>query len=110
LPPPTKKFTVPPGFDVRQIPAQIVTNIPTFSVDKLNVALTAGQIRSQFQPADAPLEGFLFPDTYEVGEGADEATAIQSMVTQFDKVANEIGLGDAQSLTGHDPYEVLIVA
>ncbi len=32
------------------------------------------------------------------------------MVTQFDKVANEVGLPNAQALVGHDPYEVLIVA
>jgi len=110
LPPPTRRFTVPPGFNVRQLPPQIVNNIPTFSVDKIKVALTAGQVRSQFQPADKPLEGFLFPDTYEIGEGADETVAVQTMVTQFDKVATSLGLGDAQNLVGHDPYEVLIVA
>src|SRR5947207_8388510 len=60
LPPPTLKFTVPPGLNLRQIPAQIVTSIPTFSVDKLNQVLTAGQVRSQFQPAGQPIEGFLF--------------------------------------------------
>ena len=67
-------------------------------------------MRSQFQPADKSIEGFLFPDTYEIGEGADETAAVQAMVTQFDKVATEVGLADAQALVGHDPYEVLIVA
>jgi UPF0755 protein len=110
LPPPTRRFTVPPGFNLRQIPRQIVAAIPTFSLDKLNQVLTAGQVRSQFQPQGKPIEGFLFPDTYEIGEGADESAAIQAMVTQFDKVANELGLGAAPSLVGHDPYEVLIVA
>jgi UPF0755 protein len=110
LPPPTRRFTVTPGLNLRQIPAQIVTAIPTFSVDKLNAVLTAGQVRSRFQPADKSIEGFLFPDTYEIGEGADETAAIQAMVTQFDKVATEVGLADAQALVGYDPYEVLIVA
>jgi UPF0755 protein len=110
LPPPTRKFTVTPGLNLRQIPAQIVTSIPTFSVEKLNAVLAAGQVRSQFQPLDKSIEGFLFPDTYEIGEGADETAAVQAMVTQFDKVANELGLADAQTLVGRSPYEVLIVA
>lgn len=110
LPPPTRRFTVTPGLNLRQIPQAIVNSIPTFSVEKLNEVLTAGQVRSQFQPADKSIEGFLFPDTYEIGEGADETAAIQAMVTQFDKVATELGLADAEALTGHTPYEVLIVA
>jgi UPF0755 protein len=110
LPPPTRRFTVTPGLNLRQIPAQIVTAVPTFSVEKLDAVLAAGQVRSKFQPMDKSIEGFLFPDTYEIGEGADETAAIQAMVTQFDKVATELGLADAQALVGHDPYEVLVVA
>jgi UPF0755 protein len=110
LPPPTLQFTVPPGLNLRQVPAQIVANVPTFSVDKLNEVLAAGQVRSQFQPADKSIEGFLFPDTYQIAEGADETAAIQAMVTQFDKVATELGLADSETLVGHTPYEVLIVA
>jgi len=110
LPPPTRRFTVTPGLNLRQIPAQITTAIPTFSVEKINAALTAGQVRSQFQPADKPIEGFLFPDTYEIGEGADETVAVQAMVSQFDKVAIELGLPDAPALVGYSPYEVLTVA
>jgi UPF0755 protein len=110
LPPPTRRFTVTPGLNLRQIPAQIVAAIPTFSVEKLNEVLTAGQVRSQFQPPDKSIEGFLFPDTYEIGEGADETAAIQAMVTQFDKVATELGLADAQAAVGRSPYEVLVVA
>lgn len=110
LPPPTRRFTVPPGLNLRQIPAQIVAAVPTFSIEKLNEVLTAGQVRSQFQPPGQSIEGFLFPDTYEIGEGADEVAAIQAMVTQFDKIATEVGLADAQALVGKDPYQVLIVA
>ena len=110
LPPPALRFTVPPGLNLRQVPAQIVSNVPTFSVDKLNAVIASGEVRSQFQPDGQSLEGFLFPDTYEIGEGADETVAIQTMVAQFDKVANELGLADAEALTGHTPYEVLIVA
>jgi UPF0755 protein len=110
LPPPTRRFTVPPGLNLRQIPQQIVNSIPTFSIEKLTQVLTAGQVRSGFQPESKPIEGFLFPDTYEIAEGADETAAIRTMVSQFDKVAFELGVQDAPARIGHDPYEVLIVA
>src|SRR5207245_1582646 len=29
LPPPTRRFTVPPGLNIRQVPAQVVTSLPT---------------------------------------------------------------------------------
>jgi UPF0755 protein len=110
LPPPTKRFTVPPGLNLRQIPAQVVKDVPTLSVDKLNQAMTDGQARSIFQPQGQGIEGFLFPDTYDIAEGADERAVVQTMVAQFDKVASEVGLEDAQARVGHSPYEALIVA
>ena len=95
---------------LRQIPAQVVKDIPTLSVDKLNQAMTDGQARSIFQPQGQGIEGFLFPDTYDIAEGADERAVVQTMVAQFDKVASEVGLPDAQARVGHSPYEALIVA
>ncbi len=80
LPPPTRRFTVPPGLNLRQIPAQVVKDLPTLSVDKLNQAMTDGQVRSIFQPQGQGIEGFLFPDTYDIAEGADERTVVQTMV------------------------------
>jgi UPF0755 protein len=110
LPPPSKRFTVAPGLNLRQVPAKVVAQIPAFSVDKLTQLIAANQIRSQFQPPDAGLEGFLFPDTYDIGEGGDESVVLQRMVTQFDKVATEAGLADSQATANMDPYEVVIVA
>jgi UPF0755 protein len=101
---------VPPGLNVRQVPAQIVKDVPTLSVDKINQALTDGKIRSIFQPQGQGIEGFLFPDTYDIPEGADEQAVVQTMVAQFDKVASSVGLQDAQARVGHSPYEALIVA
>jgi len=110
LPPPTKRFTVPPGLNVRQIPAQVVKDVPTLSVDKLNQAMTDGRTKSLFQPAGQGIEGFLFPDTYDIAEGADEHAVVQTMVSQFDKVASQVGLQDAPARVGVTPYEAVIVA
>ena len=110
LPPPAQRFTVPPGKDEREIPAEVVRFVPAFTVDKLTQAIASGQIRSALFPDQTNLEGLLFPDTYEIAQGADEAKVVQLMVAQFDRVATEVGVPDAQSLVGVDPYEAVIVA
>ena len=110
LPPPAQRFTVPPGKNEREIPAEVVRFIPAFTVDKLAQVIASGQIRSALFPDQTDLEGLLFPDTYEIAQGADEARVIQLMVQQFDKVATDLGLADARSLVGVDPYQVVIVA
>ena len=99
-----------PGSTCVRSPAQVVKDVPTLSVDKLNQAMTDGQTRSLFQPQGQGIEGFLFPDTYDIAEGADERTVVQTMVSQFDKVASQAGLQDAPARVGVTPYEALIVA
>ncbi len=110
LPPPARRFTVPPGKNEREIPAEVVRFIPSFTVDKLSQAIASGQIRSALFPDQTDLEGLLFPDTYEIAQGADETRVVQLMVQQFDKVATDLGLGDAQAMVGVTPYEAVIVA
>jgi UPF0755 protein len=110
LPPPAKRFTVPPGVNKREIPAYVVRALPALSADKVTQAIADGTVRSQVLPDVADLEGLLFPDTYELAQGAGEATAVQVMVTQFDKIATEVALADAPNTAGVDPYQALIVA
>ena len=59
---------------------------------------------------DGNLEGFLFPETYEVEEPVNAAGVLKQQVTQFNKVANTIKLEDGAKKLGKSPYEVLIVA
>jgi UPF0755 protein len=110
LPPPAQRFVVPPGLNKREIPAKVIEKIPAFSVDKISQAIAGGQVRSTIFPDQADLEGLLFPDTYEIAEGANETSVVQVMVQQFDKVAAAIGLTDAAASVGVDPYQAVIVA
>jgi UPF0755 protein len=110
LPPPSRQFTVLPGVTVREVPAQVVKAIPSFSTDVLAQLIASNQAQAALEPPGKGLEGFLFPDTYQVAEGADEAAVLKVMVTQFDKVAAAVGLDQAQTKVGLDPYSVLIVA
>jgi UPF0755 protein len=107
---PSVDLTVLPGLTVREIPAQILKAIPAFSADRLTQLIAADQDHSLYEPPGKGLEGFLFPDTYKISEGADEASALRTMLAQFDKVAAEVGLDQAPATVGVDPYEALIVA
>jgi UPF0755 protein len=110
LPPPAKRFTVPPGLTKREIADQVLRSIPALSIDKLRQAIAEGGVLSQVLPDITDLEGLLFPDTYEIAQGADELAVVRVMVAQFDKVAAEVKLADASGTVGLDPYQVLIVA
>lgn len=110
LPQPAQRFTVPPGLTKREIPDQVVRSIPAFSRDKLAAAITSASTRSQLFPDKTDLEGLLFPETFELAQGASETSVVQVMVQQFDEVATQVGLVDGAARLGQDPYSVVIVA
>jgi hypothetical protein len=56
------------------------------------------------------VEGFLFPDTYEVAEPADAKEVLQQQVAQFNKVSTSVNLESRAAQLGKTPYEVLIIA
>jgi UPF0755 protein len=107
----TAVFEVPPGLTLAQVPAAIVDDIPGFDAAALSAILTEGTIRPQVLPPEATtLEGFLFPDRYDILlQGGPEA-AIQRMAEQFDTVAGELDLVNRAAALGHTPYEVVTVA
>lgn len=107
----TVKFTIPEGFEVRQI------------VDKLS---SEGLIDSEVflkalenHPFEYPflenidrshrLEGFLFPDTYEVAVGASEVFIIDLMLKRFDSVFKDAYYERAEAL-GMSVNEVVTLA
>ena len=107
----TAVFEVPPGLTLSQIPAAIVDDIPGFDPAAINAILATGSIRPQVLPPDATsLEGFLFPDRYDILlQGGPEA-AITRMAEQFDAVAAEIDLVNRAAALGYTAYEIVTVA
>ncbi len=118
LPPDYIEFRVREGSWVSETKTAILAAFPQMNAEELDQALLT--IRSDFSPDGLDnLEGFLFPATYRVEEGAegDEQRLVQQMVQTFDDVAAEIGLAEAQEklagVAGDRPitsYDVVIVA
>lgn len=61
------------------------------------------------RPQGAPLEGYLFPDTYEVFANATPADIIQKMIAHFDLTVTQ-DLRNEIAEQGKDFYDVLIMA
>lgn len=60
--------------------------------------------------AEHGLEGFLFPDTYEVPEKPTAKSVIKMATKQFAAVAKELDMEATAEEMGYTPYEVLVMA
>jgi UPF0755 protein len=108
--PAVRRLTIPEGSSLRQI-ADKVGTIPGLSAETFMALAQSGTVHSQFQPpGSTSLEGLLFPDTYFVEKGDDEAKILNKMVAGFDQMASAAGLQNAQATARVSPYDALIVA
>ncbi len=60
-------------------------------------------------PEDAPLEGFLFPETYELPDRDDADAVIQRLLNQFAEETEGLPWERAEEL-GVTPYEIVVIA
>jgi UPF0755 protein len=104
------RLTIPEGSSLRQI-AEKVGTIPGLSADRFMAIAQSGTIHSQFEPpGSTSLEGLVFPDTYFVEPGDDEAKILNKMVAAFDQEASSVGVQNAAAKAGVTPYDVITVA
>jgi len=72
---------------------------------------TNGDVRSPYEPTGIDsLEGLVYPATYEIQPGEDDATILEAMVQVFDQVAYNLNLSSGAQALGLTPYQVVIVA
>jgi UPF0755 protein len=90
--------------------ADIASQMDGVTVEQLEQALTSGAVVSRYRPPDAPWEGFLFPDTYQVAEDVTPAGILQAMATKMDNVLDELDYDKAEILRGRTAYELLTIA
>lgn len=99
---------VPPGLWLREIADRVAKQLPGRSAARFIELAESGRVRSRYQPESAKsLEGLLWPDTYKFVAQDDEMAVLRTMVEQFDRQADKLGLGRAHDLT---PYQALVVA
>jgi len=85
----TKRFTVPEGLDIKHLTEKLVSD-GLVDTDKFKYELEYGAFDYWFLEGipEGPdrLEGFLFPETYEIFVDANEHDIIDKMLYQFSKV------------------------
>ncbi len=96
----TVRFTVPEGYEIRQI-ADLLDEKGIVEREEFFKVAGEGQFSFEFlknipdgEDRLQRLEGYLFPDTYEVYVGESAHSIINRMLSRFEEVAREIGLFD----------------
>ncbi len=105
----TMNVTIPEGYSIAQI-KQTLLDEHVCTEDALDKALNEYSFKHDFLQSELPaeegwLEGYLFPDTYEIYKGnASVVNTINTMLNNFDdKYDEEIQAGaEAQGRTMHD--------
>jgi len=102
------RLTIPEGFTLKQIADRVAT-LPGRSAAAFLAAANSDRVRSTFEPESVhSLEGLLFPDTYFVDRTDTNDDIVRRMVSTFDGVATEAGLGRLAG--GRDAYQTIVVA
>ena len=93
----TVRFTIPEGYELRQI-ADLLHRKGIADREEFMKEVEQGVFDYEFVKSipgrENRLEGYLFPDTYEVFVGESIHSIIGRMLARFEEVATEIGLLD----------------
>src|SRR5829696_1775522 len=100
-------LALPPGLRLEQI-ADRVGALPGHDRDAFLTLAQSGSIRSKYQGDQTSVEGFTWPDSYFV-EGRTDPQILQTIVSEFDRHADAVGLGTAPP-TGLTPQQTAVVA
>ncbi len=105
------KVTFPEGFTVAQMAEQIDEKVVPMTAEGFTAALQDPSLVVNLRPPGiSTLEGLLFPDTYQVSNGENEAQVISRMLAQMERVGGQediVTKGERQFQT---PYGILIIA
>jgi UPF0755 protein len=103
------RVTIPEGYTVAAVLQRISldSHIP---LAQLQAAAADPQALGAPAYAGHHLEGFLFPDTYDVAPGMSAAQALSQMVAQFNQVAASINLNAGAAALHETPYDIVIIA
>jgi UPF0755 protein len=106
---PTSRLTIPPGYRVTQIAAQVQKALGIPAAKFLRRADAGDWSLPPYLPEGKPLEGFLYPETYAVPKRDSADEVIQRLLGQFADSTADLPWGNAEQL-GVSPYDVVIIA
>ncbi|WP_206424314.1 endolytic transglycosylase MltG [Cohnella candidum] len=94
----TFRFTIPEGFTIQQMADRLSqagqVKKDAFLQAAANPSVWTGSTWAAQIPSDGnlryPLEGYLFPETYEMRSGSTEADVINRMLSELDKKLNQL--------------------
>lgn len=106
------RFTIPEGYDIGRT-IETLSSQGLIDSEAFQKEVEMGDFDYSFMsllPAGKNrLEGFLYPETYEVYSDANEHEIIDKMLSQFDQVFDQKRIERAKEI-GMDPYAVVILA
>jgi UPF0755 protein len=107
---PTVVVTIPEGYRVEQVADRLAGQLG-FDRRVFVRAATSGEFElpPYLPEGTKTVEGFLFPETYEIRENAVPRDVITRQLDQFSLVADQLPWDRAEGL-GVTPYEVVIIA
>ena len=107
---PTVTITIPEGLRVEQVAERIAEDLGLGQKEFIGAATNGAHVLPPYLPdGTKTVEGFLFPETYEVRTSADVEDVIAIQLEQFRSVAADLPWERAEAL-GVTPYEIVIIA
>lgn len=108
----TTTFTIPEGYTIEQIAERLSKN-GLVNKEKFLSLTNSSQFKIPFLEDVGSegylLEGYLFPDTYQVAEEMDEADIIKMMLNRFTEVYDE-SMRDRAKKLGLTDHELITIA
>jgi UPF0755 protein len=103
------RVTVPEGLTVAAT-LKLISQKTALPLKDLQAAAKNTRALSLPAYAKGRLEGFLFPETYDLEPGTSAAGLLKSMVEMYKQKIDASGLSDRAADVDLDPYQLLIVA
>lgn len=106
-------FTIPEGYTVEQIANTLAERNFVDKKEFLYQAENGSFVfpyLDKLPEGDNRLEGFLFPDTYEISRNQDEKQIIQLMLNRFLEVVDKENIEEKGDEMGLDPLEIVTLA
>lgn len=108
----TTRFTIPEGVTIREV-AEILSSKNLINYDVFMDELANGDFDYDFVKSlpkgENRLEGYLYPETYEIYTNATEHDIINKMLAQYDKLVTDEHYAKAKKM-GYSMYDIITIA